>query len=347
VTEPSPGGLHLIHEHNRSLRVGYRGQPLLRYVYRPWDAPVEAPRPYFHPLHTLGGDEVTVHRPHDHVWHKGLAFSLPNVDPAGGEERAGEPGGSGHTSTANFWGGPTYRRGRGYVLLDNVGAMRHRSFATLDSSPDAVRVVHHLDWVTAQGEIWFVERRTFRVAVTGDAWTLAFETSLTNVGDADVAIGSPTTEGRDNAGYGGLFWRGPRSFTGGKVYADSAAPGAAATGGAAIGAAAGGGFVAGGDELMGARGSWLAFCGQHDGHGRRSTLVFVDGPDNAGHPTRWFVRSTPFAAVCPAPFFAEEVPLAAGGTLALRYAVVVADGDPGPDGAASLAATGLSALEGR
>ncbi len=52
--------------------------------------------------------------------------------------------------------------------------------------------------------------------------------------DRAIPIGSPTTRGRENAGYGGLFWRGPRSFTGGSVLA----PG-----------------VAGGDELRGIRGA--------------------------------------------------------------------------------------------
>lgn len=93
-TEPPQAGLTLTHEHGRSLWVRHRGRSLLRYVYQPWDAQLESPRPYFHPIHTLGGDEVSLYRPHDHVWHKGIAWSLPNVGPA------------------NFWGGTTYRRPR-------------------------------------------------------------------------------------------------------------------------------------------------------------------------------------------------------------------------------------------
>jgi hypothetical protein len=115
-------------------------------------------------------------------------------------------------------------------------------------------------------------------------------------------FGSPTTEGRENAGYGGLFWRGPRSFTGGRVLV----PGGE-----------------GGDELMGVRAPWLGFRGQHDEHGRFSTLLFV-----ASASVRWFVRSTPFAAVCPAPFFSSEVPVAPGETLSYRYTVVIVDGSP-------------------
>jgi hypothetical protein len=305
--EPVPGGLRVLHEHGLGLAVSYRGRSLLRYVYRPWDAQLESPRPYFHPLSTLGGDVVSLYRPHDHVWHKGLALSLPNVGPA------------------NFWGGVTYTRGHGYQQLPNDGAMVHKDFEEISATDQAVRVAHRLDWITEQGETWFDELRRFdvRVAPDEDHWVLTFETTVTNVSGHEIVIGSPTTEGRDNAGYGGLFWRGPRSFTGGKVYV----PGRT-----------------GGDELMGVRAPWLGFGGCHDEHGRWSTVVFVDASDNGDRPTKWFVRSELFACVCPAPFFDTEVPVAPGGTVGLRYAVVIADGDRREPGAARLAVAGFAAL---
>jgi hypothetical protein len=306
MTEPSARELQLVHEHDRSLRVRYGAVQLLRYVYRPWDEQLESPRPYFHPLHTLGGDLVSLYRPHDHVWHKGIAWSLPNV------------------GTENFWGGPTYLRGRGYVQLPNDGAMRHVGLTDLRTGPEHISVTEDLEWVTQDGQTWFDEQRLFTVTLAAGGWVLAFATRFTNITGREIILGSPTTQGRDNAGYGGLFWRGPRSFTGGTVYA----PG-----------------LAGGDELMGTRGPWLGFTGRHDETGRDSTLVFVDGPENLGHPTQWFVRSQMFACVCPAPFFSTEVPVAPGQAVSLRYAVVVADGDPGIDGAQKLADAGRAALD--
>nr|MDT0657505.1 PmoA family protein [Micromonospora sp. DSM 115978] len=307
--EPAPEGLSLLHRHGTALTVRHREQDLLRYVYQPWDDQRESPRPYFHPVHTLDGARVSLYRPHDHVWHKGIAWSLPNV------------------GTANFWGGPTYHRGFGYRQLPNDGAMRHRDFLDVHADPAAVRVRHRLDWVTEPGDTWFEEVRSFAVTVdsTVSGWTLAFDTRFRNVGAEPIVIGSPTTEGRENAGYGGLFWRGPRSFTGGTVYA----PG-----------------VTGRDELMGIRAPWLGFAGQHDEHGGASTLAFVDDPGNPDHPTRWFVRSEPFACVCPAPFFDTEVPVAPGETLRFRYAVTVADGDRGLSGCGPLAESGRAALRG-
>ena len=274
---------------------------LFRYVYLPGDPQLESPRPYFHPVRTLRGDLVTIYRPHDHIWHKGIALSLPHV----GEE--------------NFWGGPTFRAGR-YVQLPNDGAMRHESFeASADAKGRAVHLDERLRWVTETGQVPITERRRIAAAAwpEADTWVLAFETTLTNVSGADVVFASPTTEGRPNAGYGGLFWRGPRSFTGGTVVT----PGGT-----------------GGDELMGSRGAWLGFAGRHDEHGGASTLVFRDAPGNFSYPSQWFVRSTPFAAVCPAPFFAATRTLASGDSLTLRYDIAVADGELGPAECAALAA---------
>ena len=73
-------GLRLTRDQD-ALAVSHGEQQLLRYVYRPTEAQLESPRPYFHPLRTLTGDCVSLYRPHDHVWHKGIAWSLPNVGP--------------------------------------------------------------------------------------------------------------------------------------------------------------------------------------------------------------------------------------------------------------------------
>src|SRR6188472_3381039 len=89
---------------------------LAEYVFRPDHPTFESPRPYLSPIRTPGGELVSLYRPHDHVWHKGIAWSLPVV----GDE--------------NFWGGPTFVRGQGYLQLANNGSQVHRSF---DAIPDA------------------------------------------------------------------------------------------------------------------------------------------------------------------------------------------------------------------
>src|SRR5665811_2388099 len=80
-TAGSRPGLTVRHDLDQSVQVSHAGQHLLTYVYAPDAVQLESPRPYFHPLHTRGGDLVSLFRPHAHVWHKGIAWSLPNVGP--------------------------------------------------------------------------------------------------------------------------------------------------------------------------------------------------------------------------------------------------------------------------
>ncbi|WP_438854232.1 DUF6807 domain-containing protein [Agromyces sp. M3QZ16-3] len=290
------------------------GEVLAEYVFRPDHPTFESPRPYLSPIRTLGGETVSLYRPHDHVWHKGIAWSLPVV----GDE--------------NFWGGPTFVRGEGYVQLPNNGEQRHVAFETGEADAPAAgtandgvaRIRERLDWVTQAGETIFHEVRLLAASVIADdAWLLGFATALTDTTGRAVPIGSPTTRGRENAGYGGLFWRGPRSFTGGRVLA----PG-----------------VAGGDELRGTRAPWMGFTGRHDESGTASTIVMVDDPGNLQHPPQWFARSEEFACLCPAPFFSEEHLIEPGATMALRYGVVIADGEADPARAGVLAAAASERL---
>jgi hypothetical protein len=229
TTEPGRVGLGLTHEHDRALRVTWRDRELFRYVYRPWDDQRESPRPYFHPMWTLDGRPVSLYRPHDHVWHKGLSLALANV------------------GADNFWGGPTYLRGYGgYAQLPNNGTQRHDRFRRLDVASDRVGVTQELTWVAQDGRAVFAEERTLDVVALPEdgAWRLDLATALHNTSGAEIVIGSPETEGREGAAYSGLFWRGPRSFSGGTVRIPDAE---------------------GTDELNGARAPWMAFTGRHDG----------------------------------------------------------------------------------
>ncbi|SDD42847.1 Methane oxygenase PmoA [Sanguibacter gelidistatuariae] len=299
---------------------------LVRYVYRPTDIQLESPKPYFHPIRTAGGDLVSLFRPHDHVWHKGIAWSLPHVGPH------------------NFWGGPTFVEGEGYVQLDNDGSMVHEGFTAARVDDDGVFVTQSLAWFTQAGERVVKEVRSFSVTLatatvpstdpgtitTPAAWVLTFSSTMTNVSGGDLPIGSPTTNGRENAGYGGLFWRGPRSFTGGTILAP---------------------YFAGGEEIRGQRAPWMGFTGTHDESARQSTLVMVDdaanprGPASPGLDPEWFARNEWFACVCATPFFSEEIPFARQDSLTFRYAVVVADGGADAARGADLAEVGRGALE--
>ncbi|TDB85360.1 hypothetical protein E1091_16925, partial [Micromonospora fluostatini] len=257
--------LHVDHALGRDVTVSAGDLPLFTYTYRPDTARLESPKPYLHPVRTLSGDVVSLFRPHDHVWHKGIAWSLPHV----GEH--------------NFWGGPTYVHGSFYVQLENNGSAVHREMTDLSVVDGRADIAHRLDWISQDGRAVIDEQRSLSATVLdGVSWVLIFETAMTNVSGATLDIGSPTTKGRENAGYGGLFWRGPRSFTGGTVQSPDGT---------------------GADDLRGTRADWFAFRGRHDETGRSSTIVMVDDAGNPHHPPQWFTRSEEFACLCPAPFF--------------------------------------------
>ncbi|MDQ0963303.1 hypothetical protein QFZ66_007181 [Streptomyces sp. B4I13] len=281
--------LDIRHDLGASVTVRDGDTELFCYVYRPDTVQLESPKPYVHPLRTRAGKVVSLFRPHDHVWHKGIAWSLPHV----GEE--------------NFWGGPTYIHGRFYVQLANNGTQAHRRIAAMNRDADTATFAHDLDWITQSGTLFFTERRTLRAhLIAPDAWALTFETQMTNVSGTDVAMGSPTTKGRENAGYGGLFWRGPRSFTGGEFVTAEGL---------------------GGDEVRGRRMPWMAFAGRHDETDAESLVLMVDDAANPNHPPQWFARTEEFACLNPAPFFSQELTIEQGSTVRFRYGVGIADAD--------------------
>lgn len=276
--------LSVTHVLGRQVSYSHEGVELLNYVYDNRMDAKECPTPYVHSLRTLTGGSLTNNRPHDHRWHKGLTMTCAELN--------------GH----NFWGGPTYVRDKGYEQLGNVGRMDHVAFTRMDGDG----FTETLRWVTPCGACWVEETRGLRVASIDEAagsWTLELSFQLTNVSGILLEWGSPTTVGRPNAGYGGLFWRGPRDFTKGTILASDGREG---------------------EEMMGQTSPWLAYSGAHDSRDGGATLLFVDGKDNP--PTKWFCRSGPFAAVSASFMFDEVYEQAPEATIELEYRIVILEG---------------------
>lgn len=149
-----------------------------------------SPRPYFHPVRTLGGLLVTETLPPDHLHHLGVSVAIPE---AGG---------------VNFWGGRTYTTEHGYQWLDNHGEQRHLAWHDRDDD----RVDQTIGWFGRDAGPVLTERRTVSVrGVDGtDAWCFDLVFVLTNDRPEPVELRSPTCNGRPDAGYGGFFWRVPK-----------------------------------------------------------------------------------------------------------------------------------------
>ncbi|MFH8487362.1 PmoA family protein [Streptomyces longisporoflavus] len=290
--------IQVTHTHGERITVrSGGGVELISYVYAPDPDPFEARKPYIHPLRTLAGNQVSGYRPNDHRWHKGLQMTAS------------------HLSGQNFWGGNSYVHGEGYLRLpERVGSMRHDGFPSLDVGDDRFHLTEELTWIENGGQAWAREERDITVHSVDEeagAWALDWSIRLTNVRDEPLRFGSPTTAGREMAGYTGLQWRGPRDFTGGAAFG----PGDEKDAG----------------ELMGTQGPWLAFTAEHDDVDAHSTLVFAHAPENleegtAIHDSHWFVRSEPIPTVAFSWAFFDEFELVPGQSFAYRYRVVVADG---------------------
>ncbi|MGC4813919.1 PmoA family protein [Micromonospora sp. DT228] len=269
-----------------------------RYVVDPALDARHGPRPYLHPVRTLGGTVVTDALPADHVWHLGASLAVQDVN------------------GSNLWGGRTYVRDVGYTWREDHGRIAHTRW----SRRSADRLAHRLEWRDPRGAVLLTEdRRLSAVPLAGagpaeelSAWRLDVDYTLRAPDGQDVRLGSPATNGRpDGAGYGGFFWR-----------AVSTAPASVFDASAA-----------GEEAVNGSAEPWVALVGTGPDE-RAYTLVF----GGLGDGDRWFTRTAMYPGVGVAFAFERQVTIAAGTTRRGRHAVVVADGALDRAAAAALAA---------
>ncbi|MGJ5896472.1 oxidoreductase [Streptomyces sp. V2] len=301
------------------------GRPVGRYVTRPELPARLSPRPYLHPVTTLAGTAVTELTPADHLHHLGVGVAVPDVE------------------GFNFWGGRTYVEGRGPTELDNHGVQRHAGFQLRD--PDGF--VEELRWVVREGsensansrisessqtlgssrvlessrtsgssgrELLRERRTVAATELTDTAWALDFTFSLTNPGPAPLTIGSPATNGRPGAAYGGFFWRARKESSPPDVFTPDAE---------------------GETEVHGTRADWLALAGAG------WTLVFAGATDLTRRDP-WFVRTAEYPGVGSSLASAERLAIPPAETAVRRIVTVVADGRLGRDEATALVRKAVS-----
>ena len=261
---------------NESLVLRVAGRPVGRYITRPELPPKLSPRPHFHPVTTLAGTAVTELSPTDHIHHLGVGVAVPDVE------------------GYNFWGGRTYVRDQGPAELDNHGAQRHAAFQLRD--PDGF--VEELRWIAAGAELLRERRTVAATELTDTAWALDFTFSLTNTTAEPLSIGSPATNGRTGAAYGGFFWRARKEDETPAVFTAGAE---------------------GEEAVHGARADWLALTGA------TWTLVFAGATEQTRRDP-WFVRTAEYPGVGSSLAHEERLPIPAGETVVRRVVTVVADG---------------------
>lgn len=142
------------------------------------------PKACLHPLRTPAGHRLTGFEPSDHVWHRGLWFTIK------------------YLNKTNFWEeqpehGP-------YGTHRNAAEPRVELLAA-----DAVRVTHDVNWASEPTGLAIRERRllTFRAADDGTR-SIDWHAILTAEQDLELDRTPYTTWG----GYGGLSWRAAREL---------------------------------------------------------------------------------------------------------------------------------------
>jgi LacI family transcriptional regulator len=162
---------------------------LARYEFGRRMPQVHSPRPYLHPVRTLGGQPLTEVSPVDHRHHYGVSLAVALVN------------GTSH------WGGRTFVRGQGPTLLTNHGQQRSRGVTADDRE-----LIDDITWYDEQGRPQLVERRRLTGGLLAGGWRLDWQSVLT-ARYGSLNIESPATSGRAGAGYGGIFWRLPSAET--------------------------------------------------------------------------------------------------------------------------------------
>ena len=285
------------------------GRVVADYVVRPELALALSPRPYLHPVRTLAGVRVTEAVPRDHPWHLGLSIAVQHVQGADGR-------------TANFWGGRTYRRDRGYEWLADHGRVRHVRWTS--RSPSAFE--QELAWRVPGNPATLRERRIVAASPIclpeqhdspPRAWALRVGFTLENVTPRVVRLGSPGTEGRSGAGYGGFFWRAAASE--GELRTSTAAG-------------------EGEDAVHGQAADWLLFGGNEPGTGRAWSLLLA-GEDDTTRADPWFVRTRDYPGVGSALAFDRPIILDPGELVSRSLLVAVVDGILGTEEAPAVLAT--------
>lgn len=138
------------------------------------------PKPFFHPLRTPAGSTLSLFEPFDHVWHRGLWFTIKFIN--------GE----------NFW-----------EEHPPFGTQEPGAPMLVPESGDGLRMTFVGAWRRPGGEAVIVENRniTYR-PLSADRYALDWEVAL----KPDVPVLLDRTPFTTWGGYGGLTFRGNRNW---------------------------------------------------------------------------------------------------------------------------------------
>lgn len=146
-------------------------------------------KPYFHPLRTPQGFEITLERPEDHPWHRGLWFSFKDIN------------------GTNYWE-EDVKKGvsAGRSIIKDVKTTLNKDFSA--------EIIIRLSYQDSVGKI-LEEKRTLYVSspVKNSGYTIVWQQNFTALKKARLYLEKPAKHGGVKwGGYAGLSYRGSLSL---------------------------------------------------------------------------------------------------------------------------------------
>jgi hypothetical protein len=258
--------------------------------YRPTGdvGPINTPKPYFHPLRTLAGVEVTGFAPEDHPWHHGLQFAFPRV------------------GSHNLWGGGTYFDAeRGYEVVADQGSIRHDGWGEVAITDDVAVSNQSATWLGHNSEELLTEKRRWALSVVDNGFSalvIDFASTLSNATTAPIALATPAQRGRPDGGYGGLFLRLGENFAAEAIEGDTEPI-----------------------TASGAPSRTMVVHGRTDA-GEAVTLGLSFLPAGSPGAQKWLYRFEPFSSIGWAVSYDNGLEIAEGGSLEFNHRLAIIDG---------------------
>ena len=263
--------------------------------------------PYFHPLCTTRGAELTDRRPADHRWHRGLRFAWKKIDGLGG-----------------YWTWPEGLE----RWPEDVGTTEVTSVSIAKNADFSARFELTLTYHAPQSPPALTEHRVISVSAPDADGTYRIDWSGEFLAGPKGAFldrtpipGEP--DGKPWGGYAGLQFRvaprtqlaswGLQNSTGLRTHHAAGEPRSAVRSSLL--------------KLHGKPADWMRISLRFR-DGKRADVVMFDHPGNLRHPSRWHTSSMPNELI-QTPLFTGPYRVAAGERFTMRYRIVIASSEIG------------------
>jgi hypothetical protein len=173
---------------------------------------------------------------------------------------------------------------------------------TIQSTSTSIR--QDIVWRNPDGSSIINEVRNTSWRSFESGWSMSFRTNLTAL--RDISVGSPGTNGRENAGYGGFFWRLPRCSNVTIMSSNSE----------------------GEDNVHGSISPWISWSAIFEENpevcGEATIVVMAE--DEVTEKDTWVVRLTAYPGIGSAVAWKERVEVKKGETLSRGFRLAIMDG---------------------